>query len=57
MTACVKASTLAHALDLVTAAHKAKLSDTSLGVCETIARTEGASRDQVQQAVARGVSA
>ncbi len=51
----MKAETIAHALDLVTAAHKAKLSDTALGVAETIARTEGASRDEVARAIARGL--
>ena len=50
-----KISTIVHALDLVVAAYKAKLPDVSLGVCEKIARTEGATLADVQRAVARGL--
>jgi hypothetical protein len=51
-----KVSTIVHALELVTRAHAAKLSDVTLGVCEKIARTEGATLADVQRAVARGVA-
>lgn len=50
-----KAETIVHALDLVTKAHQARLSEPALIVAEKIARDEGASRAQVQLAVARGV--
>ena len=52
----IEARTMAHALELVIAAHRARLGDVALTAAESIARQEGATRDQVQQAVARGVS-
>lgn len=52
-----KAETIVHALELVTAAHKARLSEPSLMAAEKIAREEGASRAQLQLAVARGLQA
>lgn len=57
MNAAPKVSTVVQAIELVVRAHRAKLPESALGAAEGLARQEGATRLQVQQAVARGVQA
>jgi hypothetical protein len=57
VSAAPKVSTMVHAIELVVAAHRAKLSEASLMTAEKIARDVGATREQLQRAVARGVQA
>ena len=47
--------TIAHALQLVIDAHRARLGDIALGATESLARQEGASRDQIADAVREGM--
>jgi hypothetical protein len=48
---------MVQAIELVVAAHRAKLPEVSLGAAEGLARQEGATREQLLRAVARGVHA
>lgn len=57
MSATPKVATIVHALNLVASAHRARLSEATRSVAEKIARQEGATREDLDRAIARGMRA